>query len=162
MNPPVSFPPYTPDRPRRPPAETRSKGRAVPRHSAAGGRGAAGPDPVRSALSGPSGSAVKRRYRPSERRPGPSRAAGPERSGVGSPRPSSQTRGRIGCAARHGPVPSPQKRPCAGPIIANHQSPLITADEAGGGGAFPGAGRAGGSGELCPAGAGASLGVLYK
>lgn len=57
------------------------------------------------------------------------------------------------------PSRPPQKRPCAGPVIANHQSPLITADEAGGGGAFPGAGCAGGSGEPCPGGAGAEGGT---
>lgn len=110
--------------------------------------------------------AAPRRARPSAAAGsvGPGRlrgAVGPGRGGPGSPRPFSRARGRPeeGCAERRGPVPSPQKRPCAGPVIANHQSPLITADEAGGGGAFPGAGRAGGSGERCPAGAGAEGGT---
>lgn len=90
-----------------------------------------------------------RRLGRQERRPGPAPGDGGARagrSGPGSPRPLSRARGQPeeGCAERRGPVPSPQKRPCAGPVIANHQSPLITADEAGGGGAFPGAGRAGG------------------
>lgn len=164
VNQPVSFPPCTgrdrvsrPPPPPAPPRPAPSAGRphGTARRVAAERRGR-----TRclawSVPSGLSGSAVKSRHRPSERRPGPSPQA---QSGADSPRPSSQTQGRIGCAARHGPVPAPQKRPCAGPIIANHQSPLITADEAGGGGAFPGADRAGGSGELCPAGAGAEGGT---
>lgn len=68
----------------------------------------------------------------------PSRLLALSLAGRRGGRPSVRPSPRLPSGAA-GPAP-PDKRPlCARPVIGNHQSPVIIADEAGGGGAFPGA-----------------------